>query len=85
MLTRMSVSPPRTAFAWAFLVLLAACEPKATGEQRPPLAPVEKSSLEVKPAPPPVSAPTPVPDEAVAGSFEDTLDAELDQLLPGAA
>ena len=55
MLTRMSVSPPRTAFGWAFLVLLAACEPKATGAQSPPLAPVEKAPLEHQAAPPTAS------------------------------
>ena len=55
MLTRMSVSPLPAAFVWAFLALLVACEPKATGEQSPPLAPVEKASLEVKPAPPPAT------------------------------
>jgi hypothetical protein len=36
------------AFGWAFLVLLAACEPKTTGEQRLPVAPVEKAPLESK-------------------------------------
>lgn len=54
MLTRMSVSPPRTAFGWAFLALLAACEPRAVGEQSPPLAPVAKAPSSI-PAPPAAS------------------------------
>ena len=46
----MSVSPPRRTLGWAFLLLLAACEPKATGEQNPPVAPVAKPPAESKPA-----------------------------------
>ncbi|HKO48842.1 MAG TPA: hypothetical protein VJV79_14015 [Polyangiaceae bacterium] len=41
----MSVSNFRAAFAWAFLVLLTACEPKATGELSPPVAPIAKAPL----------------------------------------
>lgn len=48
----MSVPHPRTAFGWAFLLLLAGCEPKATGERTPPLAPVSQAPREDKPAPP---------------------------------
>ena len=51
MLTDMSVSNPRTALGWAFLVMLAACEPKATGEQPAPLAPVAKAPPAPEPAP----------------------------------
>jgi hypothetical protein len=47
MLTRMLVSTPRVAFGWA-LLLLASCEPKLSGETRPPLA---KPALESRPAP----------------------------------
>src|SRR4051794_3220874 len=52
MLTRMSVSLPRTAFGWAFLLLLAGCEPKAAGERNPPLAPVSQVPLVENAAPP---------------------------------
>jgi len=55
-----------------------------------PPKPVRKAQPAAAAVPPPAPAPTPaVESEAVAGSsdssFEDTLDAELDQLLPGAA
>jgi hypothetical protein len=47
----MPVSPSRTAFGCAFLVLSAGCEPKATGEHGPPLPPVAPAPLEVEPPP----------------------------------
>ncbi|MEI9941071.1 MAG: hypothetical protein WDO69_27965 [Pseudomonadota bacterium] len=48
----MPVSNPRATFGWAIL-LLAACEPRATGEISPP---VTKPPVEPKPAPPIASA-----------------------------
>jgi len=55
MLTRMSVSNLRVAWGWAFLVMLAGCEPKATGQSAPSAAPTAKQPVESQPALPATS------------------------------
>lgn len=59
----MSVSKPRTACGWAFLSLLVACQPKASGELNPPLAPVAPSA----------KAPESVPAQASDDSAFDRI------------
>ena len=51
----------------------------------PPLKPVVRKPPVAAVSPPPLNSP-PAPEEAVVtGSFEDSLDAQLEDLLPGAA